>query len=107
MQRRDFIRSAVLTAAASAAVSQFPRVALTQQPSDEPVDENIKRVFLVFKCHLDVGFTDTQSNVMNTYFKKYYPQAIDLAAHSRQDSGDRYIWTTGSWLLYEYLEQAS
>ncbi len=103
MRRRDFIKSAVLTAA----VSQFRRAAFGQKAVDEPVDEDIKRVLLVFKCHLDVGFTDTQANVMATYFKKYYPQAIDLAAHSRQEGGDRYIWTTGSWLLYEYLEQAS
>src|ERR1700735_4288777 len=25
----------------------------------------------------------------------------------RQAGGERYVWTTGSWLLYEYLEQAS
>jgi hypothetical protein len=25
----------------------------------------------------------------------------------RQVSDDRYVWTTGSWLLYEYLEQAT
>ena len=25
----------------------------------------------------------------------------------RQSGADRYVWTTGSWLLYEYLEQAS
>ena len=25
----------------------------------------------------------------------------------RQAGSNRYVWTTGSWLLYEYLEQAS
>jgi Domain of unknown function (DUF5054) len=102
VQRREFIKSAVLTVASSTAY-QFPGVAL----AEEPVDEKVKTVLVVFKCHLDVGFTDTQANVMNTYFKKYYPQAMDLAAGLRRDHADRYMWTTGSWLLYEYLEQAS
>jgi hypothetical protein len=103
VHRREFIKSAVLTAA----VSQLPGAALGQGPADQPVDEKVKTVLVVFKCHLDVGFTDTQANVMNTYFKKYYPQAMGLGARARQDHADRYIWTTGSWLLYEYLEQAS
>jgi len=29
------------------------------------------------------------------------------AAAMRESGADRYTWTTGSWLLYEYLEQAS
>jgi len=32
---------------------------------------------------------------------------MEIAAAMRQSGTDRYVWTTGSWLLYEYLEQAS
>ena len=66
----------------------------------------VRRVLLVAKCHLDVGFTQTQKKVMERYFQVYYPQAIRTAAELRERGGDRYVWTTGSWLLYEYLEQA-
>ena len=38
---------------------------------------------------------------------EYFPQAIDLASQLRQSGSQRYVWTTGSWLLYEYLEQAT
>ena len=31
----------------------------------------------------------------------------DLASQLRQSGSQRYVWTTGSWLLYEYLEQAT
>jgi hypothetical protein len=41
------------------------------------------------------------------YFAEFFPRAIDLAHQLRQSSDYRYVWTTGSWLLYEYLEQAS
>ncbi len=68
---------------------------------------DVKRVLVMFKCHLDVGFTDTQAGVMRKYFDVYYPEAMKRAAAMRDSSEDRYTWTTGSWLLYEYLEQAS
>ncbi|HTB11267.1 MAG TPA: DUF5054 domain-containing protein [Bryobacteraceae bacterium] len=67
---------------------------------------DVKRVLVMFKCHLDVGFTDTQAGVMKKYFEVYYPAAMKRAAQLREGK-DRYTWTTGSWLLYEYLEQAS
>ena len=72
----------------------------------QPVSPRVTRVLVVFKCHLDVGFTDTQAKVMRKYFDVFYPAAIQRAAALRDAHGDRYTWTTGSWLLYEYLEQA-
>jgi hypothetical protein len=68
---------------------------------------DVKRVLVMFKCHLDVGFTDTQAGVTKKYFEVYYPAAMKRAAAMREAGADRYTWTTGSWLLYEYLEQAS
>jgi hypothetical protein len=74
-------------------------------PAGAPAGE-VKRVLVMFKCHLDVGFTDTQAGVMRLYFDHYFPQAIQTANALRHAGEDRYVWTTGSWLLYEYLEQA-
>ena len=75
-------------------------------PAETPAAE-VNRVLVMFKCHLDVGFTDTQAAVMRLYFDRYFPRAIQVADALRQAGEDRYVWTTGSWLLYEYLEQAS
>jgi len=64
----------------------------------------------MFKCHLDVGFIDTQAAVIRKYFTQFYPQAITIAEKMRAASTDgqaQYVWTTGSWLLYRYLEQAN
>ena len=58
-------------------------------------DTAVKRVLVMFKCHLDVGFVDTQANVVRKYFDQYFPQAIQTAAALRQAGSDRYIWTTG------------
>ncbi len=67
-----------------------------------------RSIHLIFKTHLDVGFTDYASAVVRNYFKKYIPAALRVAREMRQSGGkERFIWTTGSWLIYEYLEQAA
>ena len=63
-------------------------------------------MLVMFKCHLDVGYSDTQAAVVRKYFEEYFPHAMQVATAMRQSGADRYVWTTGSWLLYEYLEQA-
>jgi uncharacterized protein DUF5054 len=66
------------------------------------------RVHVVFKTHLDVGFTNLARNVVERYFNEFIPAALHTATALRESgSSDRYVWTTGAWLIYEYLEQAS
>jgi hypothetical protein len=67
-----------------------------------------QNIHLIFKTHLDIGFTDYASVVVNNYFKKYIPASLRVARQMRESGRpERFIWTTGSWLIYEYLEQAS
>lgn len=67
----------------------------------------IEDVHLVFKTHLDVGFTDYARNVVAEYFACFVPRALRVAEVLRQaERPERLVWTTGSWLIYEYLEQA-
>jgi hypothetical protein len=104
MKRRNFVGN-LLAAGAFRALA--PDGALASQAPESPVpDTEVKRVLVMFKCHLDVGFTDTQANVVRKYFDQYFPQAIQTAADSRREGRERYIWSTGSWLVYQYLEQA-
>lgn len=70
-------------------------------------DASVKRVLVMFKCHFDAGFVDTQYNVVHKrYFEKFFPEAIETARAANDGGKRRYVWTTGSWLLFEYLEQA-
>ena len=67
----------------------------------------IKSVHTIFKTHLDLGFTDLAQNVVARYFDTYIPQAIGTAAALRRSGQpERFIWTAGAWLIYEYLEKA-
>lgn len=64
----------------------------------------IKKVLVIYKTHLDIGFTDFSKNVVNTYMEKFIPNALSIAKSLRESNGDeKLIWTTGSWLIYEYL----
>jgi hypothetical protein len=106
LKRRDFLRTAALAAAANAALPAWAApdaASLGDAGSAQPA---VKRVLVVFMCHLDIGFTDTQANVMRQYFDVFYPQAIATAEAMQAAGGDRFVWTTFPWLLYEYLEQA-
>jgi hypothetical protein len=68
---------------------------------------HLQKIHLIFKTHLDVGFTDYARNVINQYFQRDIPAAVALSENLRNSGGsERFIWTTGSWLIYEYLEQA-
>jgi hypothetical protein len=69
---------------------------------------HIEVIHIIFKTHLDVGFTDLARNVVTRYFDDYIPRVCETARALRQEGGsERFIWTTGSWLVYEYLERAS
>jgi hypothetical protein len=100
MQRRNFLRS--LTAAGAGLLLR-PSASFAQQTPNA----RIRRVLVMFKCHFDAGFIDTQTAVVHKYFNDYFPRAIQIAGDLRAQGGHRYVWTTGSWLVYEYLEQAS
>lgn len=71
-------------------------------------NEHLKKIHIVFKTHLDIGFTDFAKNVKEEYFSCHFPKAIELAETLRNAGGkERFIWTTGSWLIYEFLKQAN
>lgn len=66
-----------------------------------------RQIHLVFKTHLDLGFTDLAGNVVNDYIYIHIPRAMHLARELRQEGfRHRFVWTTGSWLIREFLERS-
>lgn len=66
-----------------------------------------RKIHIIFKTHLDVGFTDYAASIRKRYFDHFIPDALALARRRREaDDPNRFIWTTGSWLIFEYLESA-
>ena len=74
MKRREFVKT--VSAARAGLLLRSPFSLHAQQPQPDPA---VKRVLVMFKCHFDAGFIDTQANVVHKYFEQYFPQAIEIA----------------------------
>lgn len=57
----------------------------------------MKRVIVVSKTHLDLGFTDYAENIRQKYINKFIPEAIELAGQVNTQSKKSFVWTTGSF----------
>lgn len=66
----------------------------------------IKEVLVVFKTHLDIGFTDYSENVIQKYINNFIPSAIQTG-YELKNSETPFIWTVGSWLVWEGLKHDS
>lgn len=101
MNRRTFLAAAGAFSSSAALRSQ------TLIPPAAAPDPAVEKVLAIFKTHLDVGFTDLAERVMATYFERFIPGVLSLTERiAREGRQDRYVWTTGSWLIYRYLEEA-
>jgi len=65
----------------------------------------VQEILVLFKTHLDLGFTDFAEEVRQRYIKEYIPNAIRVAKELSACS-EGFIWTLGSWMVNEYLEHA-
>lgn len=66
----------------------------------------INRVHLVFKTHLDIGFTKPAATVETLYFEQFIPETIAVGREMIDRGGsEKLVWTVGSWLVHEALER--
>lgn len=64
----------------------------------------VDTIHVVFKTHLDIGFTALARDVVAGYAERYLPRAIELSEELDRRGGDaRFVWTTGSWLIDHVL----
>lgn len=64
----------------------------------------MKEIIVLFKTHLDIGYTELAHNVVDSYMREYIPSALKIAAQTRNKEA-RFIWTIGSWLVDKYLKE--
>ncbi|HTN62153.1 MAG TPA: DUF5054 domain-containing protein, partial [Devosia sp.] len=64
-----------------------------------------KTIHLIFKTHLDIGFTDHAEKVRQQYHEQFIPQALRTAEHfyAENPAAPAFIWTTGAWLIWDHL----
>lgn len=66
-----------------------------------------KKLLVLYKTHLDIGFTDLSKNIVDLYLKEYIPNAINTAIALNRGGDKKFVWQTGSWILNEYLHSVS
>ncbi|WP_027998824.1 DUF5054 domain-containing protein [Sinorhizobium arboris] len=68
-----------------------------------------RRIHLIFKTHLDIGFTDHAETVRRLYHERFIPQAIATGEHfyAEDPQNPKFIWTTGAWLIWDHLNTRS
>lgn len=63
-----------------------------------------KKLYVIYKSHLDLGYTDYAENVRKLYLTQFFPTAIRNAIEVNRNGKKRFVWLTGSWILQEYLD---
>lgn len=66
----------------------------------------MKEVLLIFKTHLDIGFTDFSKNILHKYLNEYIPNAIRVG-YELKGTRTPFVWTVGSWLVWQALKNDS
>ncbi|MHA0857264.1 DUF5054 domain-containing protein [Paenibacillus sp. CMAA1364] len=72
------------------------------------MNQQPKHIHVVFKTHLDIGYTDLADHVVTRYMKEFFPKAIAVAEYfAEHNEKGEFIWTTGSWLVDYLLKHGS
>ena len=66
----------------------------------------MQRVHIIYKTHLDIGFTDLARTVEDKYLHEFIPAVIALAQAVNRPGQKNFIWTCGAWLITRYLQMA-
>ena len=67
--------------------------------------QSLKKVFVVFKTHFDIGFTHLAKDVVSWYGKGMIEDVLQVCRATKDEpEGHRYVWTVPSWPMKKMLE---
>lgn len=65
-----------------------------------------EKIYVVFKTHVDLGFTDLPSGVVRQYKEKMMDDVLNVCeATASNPPGHRYVWTLPAWMLIQCLDE--
>ncbi len=50
-----------------------------------------KKLLVLYKTHLDIGFTDLSTNIVDLYLTNYIPKAINTALELNSDNERAFV----------------
>lgn len=99
--RRIFLKNVSMGAAAITAIPNV--LAVNNQTKQAVSNNNIKKVHLIFKTHLDIGFTASSRKIARNIWEWKIPSEIRAAREVEKD-GFKPSFNYGSWAVYNALE---
>lgn len=103
--RREFLKN---VSQGAVALSMLPSVVLSKEKNKISGGENnvpIKKVHMIFKRHLDVGFTASARKVTKNIWDWKIPVEI-YTARSLEKEGIKPVFLYGSWAVWEALDKS-
>ena len=67
----------------------------------------MKKIFLVFKTHFDIGFTDLSQNVIKQYAGSMLDDIIETCESTAHMDKLKFVWTMPSWPLRVMLDEST
>ncbi|WP_235948277.1 DUF5054 domain-containing protein [Paenibacillus glycinis] len=65
-----------------------------------------EKIYVVFKTHVDLGFTDLPSGVVRQYKERMMEDVLNVCeATAANPPGHRYVWTLPAWMLQQCLDE--
>ncbi|MCC7523842.1 MAG: hypothetical protein IT250_03410 [Chitinophagaceae bacterium] len=77
------------------------KAAHAQQPNEKKqVNPNVTDIWVVFKTHFDLGFTDLPENVFKRYREEMMDNALSVIEKNRTAANEKgFAWTVSGWPL--------
>lgn len=67
--------------------------------------KQLEKIYVVFKTHVDLGFTDLASNVVTQYREDMMNDVLAICEETKKDGPDHhYVWTLPAWMLKQCLD---
>ncbi len=63
----------------------------------------MKTVYIIFKTHLDIGYTNLAEKITDNYLKSFIPAAIKTG-YELKGTDTPFVWTAGSWIIDRALK---
>ena len=63
----------------------------------------MKKIILVFKTHVDIGFTGLASEIIEKYSTKMLSDVVEMCESTQGMGNCKYVWTMPSWVLTQAL----
>ena len=74
------------------------------QKADNPTNSKVTDVWVVFKTHFDLGFTDLPENVFARYRGEMMDKALKvIETNATQPKEKQFAWTVPGWPLYAQI----